>query len=86
MMMTQFIFLQEWSNRILSKAKILCVLYSHELLSTKYTTHQFTYFIYYSLQNKFKIQELQESNKYIKRYQQMKFEFLDKYYFYLYFI
>ena len=28
-----------------------------------------------------KIQELQESNKYIKSYQQNKFEFLDKYYF-----
>ena len=29
------------------------------------------------------IPELQESNKYIKSYQQNKFEFLDKYYFYL---
>ena len=33
-----------------------------------------------------KIQELQESNKYIKTYQQNKFEFLEKYYFNLHFI
>ena len=35
--------------------KIHCVLLSHELLSTNiYTTHQFTYFIYYLFQHKFK--------------------------------
>ena len=32
-----------------------------------------------------KIQELQESNKYIKSYQQNKFEFLEKFYFNMYF-
>ena len=30
-----------------------------------------------------KIQELQESNKYIKSYQQNKFEFLDKYFYFV---
>ena len=33
-----------------------------------------------------KIQELQESNKYVKNYQQNKLDFLEKYYFNLYFI
>ena len=33
-----------------------------------------------------KILELQESNKYIKSYQQKKFEVLEKYYFNMYFI
>ena len=35
-------------------SKIHCVLLSHQLLSTKYTTHQFTYFISYLLQDMFK--------------------------------
>ena len=33
-----------------------------------------------------KIQELQESNKYIKSYQQKSLKFLEKYYFNMYFI
>ena len=41
-------------TRIDQKVKILCVLKSHELLSTKYTTHQFRYFMYCSSQDKFK--------------------------------
>ena len=46
------------------KTKILLVLLSHELLSTKYIIHQSTYFIYYSHQvQKFNIKK---SNKYIK--------------------
>ena len=48
------IHLQEGSNSISSKAKILCVLKSHELLSATYITHQFTYFIYYSHQDTLK--------------------------------
>ena len=39
----QFKYLQELSMRILFKAQILLVLWSHELLSTLYVTHQFTY-------------------------------------------
>ena len=41
-------------KQVLSKAQILLVLLSHKLLSTKYITHQFTYFIHYSSQDKFK--------------------------------
>ena len=40
-----------------------------------YATHQFTYFTYYSSQEKFKIQELSKSNKYIKSYQENMIEF-----------
>ena len=43
----------ETITRFYEKIKIF-VLLSHELLSTKYTTHQFTYFIYYLFQDKFK--------------------------------
>ena len=50
----QFKFLQEGSNRILSKAQILLVLSSHELLSTLHTTHQLTYFKYSFHQIQFK--------------------------------
>ena len=45
----------------------------------KYTTHQFTYFIYYSHQDKLKIQESKKSNKHIRSYQQNMIEFLDKF-------
>ena len=34
--------------------KIHCVLLSHEFCLQKYTTHQFTYFIYYLFQDNFK--------------------------------
>ena len=50
----QITFLQEGKNRILSAAQILLVLWSHKLLSTIYDTDQFTHFIYYSSQDKFK--------------------------------
>ena len=54
----------------------------------KYITHQSTYFIIIYIKTCLKIQELQESNKYIKSYQQNRFEFLEKYYSYfkMYFI
>ena len=48
----QFVF--DTITRIDKKVKILCVLLSHELLSTKYTTYQSTYVIYYLFQDKFK--------------------------------
>ena len=41
-------------TRFDQKVKIFCVLQSHQLLYTKYTTPQSTYFIYYSYQDKFK--------------------------------
>ena len=41
-------------SRIDQKVKIHCILLLHELLSTKYTTHQFTYYIYYLFQDNFK--------------------------------
>ena len=69
------------------KAKILCVLLSHELLSTKYITHQFTYFtpMFYSHQDKLKNSRITRIH-YIKSYQQNKIVFLDELVFYLYFI
>ena len=50
-------------NRILSRAQVLLVLQSHELLSTLHVTHQLTYFIYSSSQDKLKnprIKEIQQ--------------------------
>ena len=41
-------------TRIDQKVKTLCVLLSHECYLQKYTTYQFTYFIYYLFQDKFK--------------------------------
>ena len=43
----------------------------------KHTTYQFTYFIDFLFQDKFKNPKLSKSNKYIKSYHQNKFEFLD---------
>ena len=77
----QFKFLQEGSNRILSKAQILCVLFSHELLSTLHITHQFTYFIYLFCEVEFKFERIQESNNYIKHYQGYKIDFFMHYIF-----
>ena len=45
-------------NRILSKAQILWVLSSHELLSTLHVTHQSTYFIYSFHQVEFKFERI----------------------------
>ena len=74
----------EKTTRIDQKVKFLCVLLSHELLSTKIILHiniHILYIIYFKKSTI--IQELQESNKYIKSYQQNKFELLGKYNFYL---
>ena len=56
----------EGNNRILSKGQNpLC------LVVTKYITHQFTHILYIiQFMKSSKIQELLESNKYIKSYQQ----------------
>ena len=51
----QLIFLQEGSNRVLSREPKSFVSCSHmNCCLQKYTTHQFTYFIYYLFQDKFK--------------------------------
>ena len=50
----QLIFLQEGSNRILSKDQILVSCSHMNCCLQKFTTHQFTYFIYYLYQDKFK--------------------------------
>ena len=51
----QLIFLQEGSNRILSREPKSFVSCSHvNCCLQKYITHQFTYFIYYVFQDKFK--------------------------------
>ena len=50
----QLILLQEGSNRILSKDQILVSCSHMNCCLQNYTTHQFTYFIYYLFQDKFK--------------------------------
>ena len=59
-----FSYLEDEVNKILSKAQILLVLLSHELLAMLHVTHQFTYFIYSSSQDKLK-------NSRIKKIQQV---------------
>ena len=54
----QFKFLFEGSNRITSKAQILLVLHSHDLLSRLHVTHQSTYFIYSFHQVEFKFERI----------------------------
>ena len=49
----------------------------------KYTTHQFTYYIYYLVQDKIKIQKLCKSNKYTKSYKQNNFYLYIFIFFYL---
>ena len=69
-------------TRIDYNVKILSVLLSHELLSTKiYYISIYIFYKYYSSQDKTssKIQKLSKSNKYIKRYQQNKIEFFGLY-------
>ena len=64
-------------TRIDQKVKIHCVLLSHELLSKQFTTHQFTYFIYYLFQDNFKnakIMKIQEVHQEIQA-KQDSFEF-----------
>ena len=52
---TELIFLQEGSNRILSRESKSFVSCSHiNCCPQKYTTSQFTYFIYYLFQDKLK--------------------------------
>ena len=46
------------SNRILSKAQILWVLYSHELLSTFHVTDQSAYFVYLFYQAQYKFERI----------------------------
>ena len=77
----QFKFLQEQSNRILSKAQILLVLLSHELLSTLHVTHQYTILYIHFIKLNLNLKEFQECNKYFKSYQESKIEFLDESYF-----
>ena len=50
----QLIFLQEGSNRILSKDQILVSCSHMNCCLQNYTTHQFTNFINYLFQDKFK--------------------------------
>ena len=54
----QFKFLQEGSNKILSKAQILLILKSHELLSTLHVTHESTYLVYLFHQVEFKLERI----------------------------
>ena len=54
----QFIFLQDVSDRTLSKALILLVLQSHELLFTLHITHQSTSFIYLFYQDESKFERI----------------------------
>ena len=77
----QFNFLQEGRNRILSKAQILLVLQSHELLSTLHVTHQSTHFIYYFIKFNLNLKEFQESIKYFKSYQLNKIGYFVESYF-----
>ena len=56
----QLIFLQEGSNRILSRDQILVSCSHMNCRLQNYTTHQFTYFIYYLYQDKFKNPKINE--------------------------
>ena len=60
-------------TRFDQKFKILGVLESHELVSTKHTKYQLTYFIYYLFQDKFENPRI--IKKYIKSYQENMIEF-----------
>ena len=72
-------------NRILSMAKILLVLKSHDLLSKKILQINLHILFIIHFKTSWIIQELQESIKYIKCYQQNKIVFLNEHIFYLYF-
>ena len=54
MMMIQFIFLREGSNRIYQESKSFVSCSHMNCCLPNYITHQFTYFIYDSHQDKFK--------------------------------
>ena len=56
----QLIFLQEGSNRILSRDQILVSCSHMNCCLQKYTTHQFTHFIYFLFQDKFKYSKIIE--------------------------
>ena len=49
----------------------------------KYTTHQFTYFIYYLHQDKFKNPKIMKIQQVHQSYQENMIEYLEKFYFYL---
>ena len=65
--MKQFTFLQEGSNRILSKSKILLVLYSCEQLSIIYIIYQSTYFIEYFMQGNFKYPRIKKIHQVLEK-------------------
>ena len=83
----QFTFLLEGSNRILSKTQKSFWSCSHMNCCLQNIRHINLHILYIiQVKTMSKIQELQESNKYINSYQQNKIGFLDKYYFNMYFI
>ena len=62
----------EKKTRFDQKVKIICVLLSHEMncCIQKHTTHQFTFFIYYLFQDKFKnpkIMKIQQVHQKIRK-------------------
>ena len=63
----QFKFLQDGSNRILSKAQILLVLKSHKLLSTLHVTHQSAYFKYSFHQVELKFERISRIHQLLKK-------------------
>ena len=65
--MKQFTFLQEGSNRILSKSKILLVMYSCELLSILYIIYQSTYFIEYFMKGNFKYLRIKKIHQVLEK-------------------
>ena len=77
----QFKFLQEGSSRILSRAQILLVLLSHELLSTLHVTYQSTYFIYSFNQIESKVERISIIQQLHQSYQENKIELLGELYF-----
>ena len=60
----QFTFLKEGSNRILSKSKILLVLYS---LSKLYIIYQSTYFIEYFMQGNFRYPRINKIHQILEK-------------------
>ena len=65
--MKQFTFLQEGSNRILSKSKILLVLYSYEQLSMIHIIYQSTYFIEYFTQDNSKYPRIKKIHQILEK-------------------
>ena len=65
--MKQVTFLQEGSNRILSKSKMFLVLYSCEYLSKLYIIYQSTYFIEYFMQDNSKYQRIKKIHQVLEK-------------------